>query len=1698
MVIPIVLSLVMYGVFEGWTSGDGNSLGFQQSPSKYFQSSNVNRLSQFLTEDRNVFAYVEVSGTEGLIASLTSLLSGATISKFSTKQEMMAFCTQTASCWAGLDAIPNNVNGFNYTIMMNYDLFYGFKESEPKINVNEGWGTFGNTGYLALQNEIDWYTFNTAQTTPYTVSISTLQFTSDTNETKNQSKMKSFFDSFMQYAGASVMILILTNVVFSTVVGMVFEKETKIKEAMMMMGLSNSVYYLSWFVTQAVLFTGPWILSAVVVNLGIYKESDFVIVGAIFWLTGMSLITLSFCLISFFDKVNMAGLIAAFVVCGFAGLAQILYTAVSPLPAAVVYVLSVFSPCAFIFAIIFLGEAELNSTGVSMSNIYSLKMSHDVEVYMGGLLTFMLFDIFFYIGVAWYMNQVIPSEFGTSRPWYFLFTKSFWRGNECDDQKADEEIEDDSDFTPPVALEEVKGNVPVGIDVQNVSKIFTLPNGSYFKAVNRLTMKAYKGQVLSFLGHNGAGKSTCIGMLTGLTPITSGDAFINGVSVKKDMAKIRQSLGVCPQHDILWGKLTVKQTITIFAGLKGIPEDKIETSVNTIIEDIGLTYKADTFTESLSGGQKRKVCIAMAFLGGSQTVFLDEPTGGMDPYSRREVWDMVLKYKSNRTIVLTTHFMDEADILGDRVAIISQGHVKCAGTSSFLKSELGSGYSIIFAKNVGNHSKPLADSNTLASLHKVVSGVIPEAVFSVDVGSEVIYKLPREKSKLFPQLFRKLDESMVSFGISGYGLSVTSLEEVFLRLADEEHAVTEEDKKPTIRKANTLSKIEHFPVSSAPERKHMISKQKTFYAQNKNRSSTLLSLNIPKEVGGSPKPAPGERSTDIEMGSLDPVVGSTHNLVGEAKKNERRQSVPEKVLSESEKFGQQIAGLFLKHVWVAKQNAIMTVFNIIIPVACFLIGCLASMSYESNCDFLDTASPRLLTYDSIFSSSEEFPNAPTDYTDFTGMNVNNISFSGYDPLVSYVQSNQATAEGGLNSTVQSQNIDYVGIINVDYKSYSPACVINAANNAIANKFSTSSIKGYFSYPFFQLFTVGVDVSQESNSNFEKGLFFMIFLLIAISYYPGASATIIIKERADRVKHQLMVSGTNGVAYWTAYLCFDLIITNIFSVIAFAIFWGFFDGKTETSAFPTFLLILVLYTPATLLLGYCLSFMFHTYSKGHGAIYAMLMGSGVIYMVAFAGVAIRSSVNDALINMSWPMMFISPVVPVLRATISLLNVLSASCPYVNSNLDFFEIDLCGSAIIVLCAQIVIYAIILYYLEFKEAILAAKARQNMGVTPEDVESELRFPKDSDVKAEEERIKQTADNNDLIILKNIRKEYPPGPNGKVKVACYNMSFGVPRGECFGLLGTNGAGKTSTLRTISGDLLPTSGDALINGYSVTKELKSVEKSLGIVPQFDACIDILTVRQHLWMYCRIKNIVEKDIEVTVNSLLARLDLEKHADKQTRQLSGGNRRKCSLAIALIGNPAVILLDEPSTGMDPEAKRYMWDVILDLKKEHAVIITTHSMEEADALCSRIGIMVDGRLQCLGSPQHLKLKYGDGYHLEVRSKELEPSMRTSLLDVENVVSLQRELGEFIKSSFLRPKLVEERAGHLHYEVLLAGEAEREEYGDSAEGKFRQFADVFEAFESLKSKYGIEDYSISQTSLEQIFLQFGARQIALTGQE
>ena len=212
-----------------------------------------------------------------------------------------------------------------------------------------------------------------------------------------------------------------------------------------------------------------------------------------------------------------------------------------------------------------------------------------------------------------------------------------------------------------------------------------------------------------------------------------------------------------------------------------------------------------------------------------------------------------------------------------------------------------------------------------------------------------------------------------------------------------------------------------------------------------------------------------------------------------------------------------------------------------------------------------------------------------------------------------------------------------------------------------------------------------------------------------------------------------------------------------------------------------------------------------------------------------------------------------------------------------------------------------------------------------------------------------------------------------GKI-TAVNKLNLEIHQGELFSLLGINGAGKTTVIKMLSCLTKPTDGDALVGGYSIVKEPKSVKRLIGVSPQETAIAPILSVKENLELICGIHGFSKKKTQVKIQALSQKLSLDSVLHRKAGKLSGGWQRRVSISMALISEPQILFLDEPTLGLDVMARHDLWEVIRSLKGKITIVLTTHYMEEAKSLSDRIGIMKSGHLLAIGTVEQLNALVG----------------------------------------------------------------------------------------------------------------------------
>ncbi|CAE8643015.1 unnamed protein product [Polarella glacialis] len=609
----------------------------------------------------------------------------------------------------------------------------------------------------------------------------------------------------------------------------------------------------------------------------------------------------------------------------------------------------------------------------------------------------------------------------------------------------------------------------------------------------------------------------------------------------------------------------------------------------------------------------------------------------------------------------------------------------------------------------------------------------------------------------------------------------------------------------------------------------------------------------------------------------------------------------------------------------------------------------------------------------------------------------------------------------------------------------------------------------------------------------------ITVILAMGFIPASFIVYLVHEKVSNGKHQQLLTGVSPAMYWVSSYLWDIVNYMLPLLVCFLLFIVFEVSSYAGDQLPAMFMLLLCYGLCMTPLMYCLEPVFSVPSTAYVTLICTNIFTGTISTLS---VAVLELYQAEIPNLVPVLNFAKAVFPWVLPNYCLgRGMLEISVNYYlnfagqtfgvclqkggTCYVDPLSMDVAGKYVFSLLVMAPVWFGVRLLVEWGFFLRGCRKRLAASrATGQHADEDSRI-KDEAVLLESRRVaaaEGTATDN--LVLHNLEKSFVPAfrccsrrPSVALR-AVRGVSVGVPAGECFGLLGVNGAGKTTAMRMITGDTDISHGDVLVGGASVQNERDRARRHLGYCPQFDALPEKLTVRETLALYARIRGLPGADIKQSVNVMVSRMCLEAHQNQTCEHLSGGNKRKLSTALALIGEPDVVLLDEPSTGVDVGARRFLWDIIGEIRKSgHAVVLTSHSMEECEVLCTRLTIMVHGQFRCLGSPTQLKAKYGGGYCLSVKALPGQESASKGIAD--NTACIR----EFVSAKVPMAILTEVSVGLLRYSLGR---------GANQGDQDLPLGEIFRAFEDAAAEGGalegrLSDYSISQTSLEEVFLHF-----------
>ncbi|KAF2688847.1 P-loop containing nucleoside triphosphate hydrolase protein [Lentithecium fluviatile CBS 122367] len=1490
-------------------------------------------------EGRDIVGFVDYGMRGGEVASVIDALSktiidaGKTPKIYNDTQQLTQECANdnkgVSKCYGAVVFLSSPEEGttisekgtWNYTVKSSVLAYEAAADVSSDVNGPELY-------ILPLQLAVD--AEIVAQSKPngssnFPSTIKNVVYTRQDQGALDDSRTSNFL-ALCIYAFGTLFTFTLIGIVYHVTSFVASERELGMSSLVdaMIPGGSNTrgraIRQISTYISFAIVYFPSWIAVGIVISVLCFPESSQGYPVAFTIFAGLALTSFSLFCASFFKKSQLSGSITVVIALVFAILPQTLYDQ----KRSTAYVLSFLCPAAsYTYLVIGTATFETGPTPIQIWG-YAGDTNDENRVKLGFHWIFLVIHIVVFPVLAFVVEHVL---FSTASP-----SRSFATPTNSSD--------------PTVALSSFSKTYKPGF----LSRIFK--SRKDVKAVVDVSFNAYSGQILCLLGPNGSGKTTTLNSIAGQHKATSGQILIDP----------RGGLGYAPQNNVIWPDLTVEEHVRIFSDLKCISNVNDEVT-KELVRSCDLEKKLPARAKTLSGGQKRKLQLAMMFAGGSTVCCVDEVSTGLDPISRRRIWEILLAERQRRTIIMTTHFLDEADYLADNIAIMYKGSLRAEGTAATLKNRFGNGYTIKLASHT-----PLDMS---------LSGPVEIE----EARNQMVYRIGT--SALAAEAVHFLE----SRGINDYQISGPTMEELFLKATGETIASTEDDNATVKSEADETLAPVVIDINSSYELVdgRPISVFKQWYILLGKRFRILRRRYIPYIVA---------------VGFAIVGAGIAPKLI-----NSFREPMSCPTTSD------------LYYDYGYREDLASE----------YKIRLLIGPPDKVNDQWLERIA-------SIYSANH------TSYPEYYGLNNATEFRAQLGIMNSYEEMLRNISESQMMSTFAMDAAYYTTgglwledenepVVVVSSRADQAMEVMNLLNNMVSD---VNISTGYSQFG---------DQTMPEIYDF-KPILFMIYYGLILAAYPAFFTLYPTNERLSMVRSMQYSNGIRPLPLWLSHLAFDSIFILVISVVATALL----SASTPVWVGLGYIfLILFLYGITSALLSYVVS----QFAKSAVAAWFIIaMGQVIFYFGYFGGLigiqsgAAYQELEGGMNGLFFGMGIISPAVCLERAFVIGLGQFATLC----NGRSLGSIYLFGGPILYLILQGLILFAILIWWDSTSALHMPSLRTRS--TVHDPEATEMYS--GDLISEVKRL--SSEETDLRV-ESVSKSF--GKN----LAVDSVTFGVQTSEIFALLGPNGAGKSTIISMIRGDIKPSTPKSTINiaGHSILSSPVVARANLGVCPQFDSA-DVLTVTETLRFFAKTRGVV--DIPHNVQTVIGACGLEPWSDQLAQKLSGGTKRKLSLAVALVGNPRVLVLDEPSSALDANAKRGMWRCLQSISKRRAVVLTTHSMEEADALADRIGI-VSSRMLAVGEREELKRRAGDSFHIHLVSKS---APRTTAAELQT-------MKDWIGDTFDEGAVVsrETQGGQIRFQIPAEG---------------RTLGGLIEMLERVKGDLGVEFFSVGRATLDEVF--------------
>ena len=978
------------------------------------------------------------------------------------------------------------------------------------------------------------------------------------------------------------------------------------------------------------------------------------------------------------------------------------------------------------------------------------------------------------------------------------------------------------------------------VKIRNLTKTYKSFRSSNKTVVRNVSMDIYKNQITVLLGANGAGKTTLMCILTGLIPKSNGQVIVDNFD---NIIFYRSLIGFCPQHNISLPYLTCLEHVIFFGQLRGLKLEKARKEAEIILKKVNLWEKRDNIARTLSGGMLRKLCLANAVVGETKILILDEPTSGLDPESRRDIWNILLKLKKDNSILITTHHMEEADALGDKIAIMETGELNAYGSPMFLKNFYGSGYTLKMLKNqeTNNFDK--------TSVHNTIKRHIPMAEQKDSIDQLYCMTLPYKDQKQFGTVLQELESNKYNYGIDSLSITNTTLEEVFLNSASLGKLKNCDDDQ-----TDAASYIEILQDNKVNRYKIWFRQfTAVFYKKSiywrRNWVFTLLMISIP-----------------VIMTWLCFILSNYLSEVQQVSLDLKMSNIKNPLLFVNFKLfnDYRLEQIINRHV-EAEGGRVLIIKN-----------------EDLDQNILELAKSKILDYYDNLIGAIEFES--------DGLNSNNLAIQ----------------------CLFSQNI-----------LHSAAVMVNFVDNIMLE------------YNLNDNYTIQVTNNplnrDDDNINYIQNLY-TEFVPIGLMMYMLLFLPFTFKEKISGFKQ---LQNIPAVIHWFGIFLSDLLLHSFVCLIVIIITKLDIESiGFDVEEMKSIALLFFIYGANCLIIIYIVSQCFNNLNSA-------IMFLNYLQIISLFGIIVLSSTKESMKDYEG-LITLFHILPDFALKNS-IKVIYESNKFEKNHQRFgntkdsyiYQSSLLEYTSVFNLDQFYIASVVVFLLSMSFLLLFVENQnvmEQMGYFCNQLqickcfkrkknypknriqlsEEEFQLEEDSDVKQEKafvrELIQKSTIDSKAMIVSNLRKTY----NGNFK-AVDELNFSVNRGECFGLLGCNGAGKTSTFEMMTTSRSKTSGDIYINGISCDADPFLYRHQFGYCPQQDALCDYMTSVESLKYMLMIRGSPRSTLNAEVEKWLRKVDLENYRDVETRMYSGGTKRKLNTAMAMIGDPFIVFLDEPTTG-----------------------------------------------------------------------------------------------------------------------------------------------------------------------------------------